>query len=416
MELCLPPPVWRALRLLEENGYAAYAVGGCVRDRLRGEEPHDWDIATSARPEQIAGSFAGCAQVIPTGLQHGTVTLLLDGWTLEATTFRVDGPYTDRRRPDSVAFTSDLEADLARRDFTINAMAYSPWRGLADPFGGRRDLAGRRLRCVGTPVLRFREDALRILRGLRFLSQLGFSMEEETGEALLACRELLRSVSAERLAAETGRLFCGPHAGRVLRAYRQVLTVFLPELLPSMQSGAWESAVQAAEALPPVLELRWAALLGGMSGPARMGAADGLLRRLRLDNRTRERIIFLFQNGENAIPADAASVRRQLYQAGEERFRLLLTFWRGLHAGEESHLAQLDAAERAMEEALAGGMPLSLHGLAVSGRDLLALGLPAGPQVGRLLETLLNQVLEGTADNHRETLLHLAEKQWKKGL
>ena len=227
----IAPPAARALARLHEAGFEAWLVGGCVRDMLLGCAPKDYDLATSARPEETKAVFQG-ETVLETGIRHGTVTVLLEGMPLEITTYRVDGAYSDARHPDGVTFADNLRADAARRDFTINAMAYAPGRGLRDYFGGQADLRAGCLRAVGDPGTRFQEDALRILRGLRFAAVLDFSLEEETDRAARRYAPLLTKVSAERCAAELGKLLCGPAAGRILRAYPAVLGVVIPELLP----------------------------------------------------------------------------------------------------------------------------------------------------------------------------------------
>jgi tRNA nucleotidyltransferase (CCA-adding enzyme) len=414
LELSLPLPVAYVLGRLEEKGYAAYAVGGCIRDRLLNREPNDWDIACSALPQEISAVFSGKARILPTGLQHGTVTLLLEGWQIEATTFRIDGPYTGHRRPEQVSFTDDIEKDLARRDFTINAMAYSPLRGFADPFGGQEDLKRGRLRCVGAPVQRFTEDALRILRAVRFLAQLGFSPEERTRRAIFSERELLRAVSAERLTAETGKLLCALNAEKVLREYREVLAVFLPEI-ERAEGESWECILRAIGRLPACLPLRLAALIsfaaGGEDMKENARCADSALRRLHYDNRTRETVDFLIENREAPVLETALSVRRWLCRAGEERFFSLLSLRRAFSLEDMAALEALDEAERLARDAIRQGMPLSPGELAVGGSDLLCLGVLAGPQVGQLLRLLHERVIEGSCENSREALLHLLERE-----
>ena len=427
MEMPLPPPVAQALKLLEEGGYAAYAVGGCVRDRLLHREPNDWDIATEALPGQMMAVFSDTARIIPTGLPHGTLTLLMGDMPIEATTFRIDGRYTDCRRPDSVAFTRDIAWDLARRDYTVNAMAYSPCRGFADPLGGWEDLKNRRLRCVGEPQERFREDALRILRGVRFCAQLGFAVEGRTEEAIFACSPLLQRVSAERLAAETERLIGAPQAAEALRRFWRVLQVFLPEL-PGAGGKAPECTLSAIRRLPGELERRplaqrqkmalfWAALLAHTSGDggAVSGAqhADAALRRLHMDNETRETAVFLIESLSRPAPWGAPAVGRQLAEMGKERFFLLLSLQSAFFSGEPDRLRELREAEGQALALLEKKTPLCVRELALDGQALSALGIPAGPQMGRLLRELLARVLDGECENSREALQTQALRLWK---
>ena len=232
MNIKIPEYALRAVRVLESAGFSAYFVGGCVRDSLLGNPPADWDIATNALPEQVKAAFRGYT-VVDTGLKHGTVTVVSDYHNLEITTYRIDGDYSDSRRPDSVIFTADLHEDLKRRDFTVNAMAYHPEQGLVDDWGGKRDLKEKVLRCVGDPEQRFKEDALRILRGLRFAAVLGFSIEPKTETALRQKRGLLSNISGERIREELVKLLFGENVQQVLLTYRSILGEVLPEIRPA---------------------------------------------------------------------------------------------------------------------------------------------------------------------------------------
>ena len=263
------------LARLEDAGHAAYAVGGCVRDLLRGAVPHDWDVTTSARPEEVMALFPG--RCIPTGLPHGTVTVRENHQSIEVTTFRADGPYDDGRHPRSVTFSTRIEDDLARRDFTVNAMALDRRGTLVDVFGGREDLARGVIRCVGEPDRRFGEDALRVMRALRFAACFGFSIGEETARGLRRSAPGLRRIAAERLREEMTKLLCGDGAAAVLLAYPEVIGVFLPEILPSVGFEqhnphhcytVWEHLVRSAAAVPPEPVLRWAMLLHDIGKPA----------------------------------------------------------------------------------------------------------------------------------------------------
>lgn len=429
------------LEQLEQQGYEASAVGGCVRDLLRGEIPHDWDITTSARPEEVLKVFAG-EQVLTTGLRHGTVTVLLDGNPYEVTTYRADGTYTDGRRPDAVVFVSALEEDLARRDFTVNAMALDRHGVLHDPFGGQADLQQNILRCVGEPERRFREDGLRLMRALRFAATLEFSIHPDTARALHTCRDMLTHVAGERIQAELFRLLPGPGAGAVLRAFPDVLAVFWPELapLPGFDQRSpwhcydlWEHTVRAVENVPPTIPLRLAALLHDVGKPACFSVdesgtghfyghpavsarlADEMLRRLHTSNTLREEVVSLVERHHWDLPPTEAVVRRRLRQLGPEGFSALLALQRAdLHgqAGDIAapRLAELDRTEALARDILAQRPCLSLKELAFSGKDVLALGVSPGPAVGEILKALLDRVAEGELPNTREALLPAARE------
>ncbi|MBQ5972664.1 MAG: hypothetical protein IJL69_00565, partial [Oscillospiraceae bacterium] len=246
MVLAIPDNIRTALDVLRRGGFEGWLVGGCVRDGLMGKTPHDFDLTTDARPDELVRLFSGY-HVIETGLKHGTVTVVVGGEPVEITAFRVDGAYRDHRHPETVTFTGDLSADLSRRDFTVNAMAYSPEKGLRDLFGGREDLARRVIRCVGEPDRRFEEDGLRILRAMRFASVLDFTVDPATAESMRRKAALLRAVSAERIFSEFTRFLTGPGAGRLLREFPTVTAVFLPELAPDRAAAA-ANAVDAASA------------------------------------------------------------------------------------------------------------------------------------------------------------------------
>lgn len=274
--MTIPQDALTILQRLNDAGEEAYVVGGCVRDALLGVTPKDWDICTSARPEEMQRIFSGM-HVVETGLKHGTLTVVLHHTPYEVTTFRVDGAYTDHRHPDGVTFVTDVTMDLARRDFTVNAMAYHPVRGLVDAFGGREDLARRLIRCVGRPEARFEEDALRILRALRFASVYDFDIDPETASAIHALYPTMAQVAAERIRVELSKLLCGKGVGRILRDYSDVITFLLPELAPSVgfeqhtpyhRFDVWEHTVRAVEAVAPTEALRLTMLLHDSGKPA----------------------------------------------------------------------------------------------------------------------------------------------------
>lgn len=435
--LPLPEFVTRALAALRAAGHEAWAVGGPVRDLLMGREPGDWDICTSATPEETEAVFAG-ERLIETGLKHGTVTVLLAGQPLEITTYRADGDYSDHRHPDAVRFSQSLEEDLARRDLTVNAMAYAPGEGLRDPFGGQADLKKGLLRAVGEPGRRFEEDALRVLRTLRFAAQLGFAIEKDTAAAMEKKKALLSFVSAERVRVELTKLLCGPDAAPVLRRFREIAAVVLPELAPCFDLDQrnphhsldlWEHSLAALEVVPPEPCLRWAALLHDVGKPAcftvdeagtghfyghekaSAALADALLRRLRFSNGERERIVCLVELHGLPLPPEKKTLRRRLARLGEGDFFALLALQRADVTAQapayRSRLAELDEAEAQARALLVEESCFSLKDLAVKGGDLLTLGL-RGPALGKTLNALLDAVLDEKAPNEKEKLLALA--------
>ena len=437
----LPEQVNTALSRLQAAGYEACLVGGCVRDRVMGRSPHDYDIATSALPEETERVFAG-ERVIETGLRHGTVSVLLGGMPLEITTYRVDGAYSDGRRPDAVTFTPSLREDLARRDFTVNAMAWSPAAGLIDPFGGQADVAAKVIRCVGEPALRFREDALRILRALRFSSQLGFLIAPETDAALRADAGLLKKISAERITAELRLLLCGADVRRVVLDYAEVLGTVIPELLPMRGFDqknkhhvydVLEHCAAACEAVPPEPTLRAAALLhdvgkpacfftdedgvGHFYGHAERGAelVEPLLRRLRWDTESIARITELVRRHDILIEPTEKAVLRALRRFGPEFFFQLLEIKRAdalAHAPGQKLAERMEryAALKALGKALLDKQAcFSLRDLAVKGTDLLEAGFSPGPALGAALDALLAAVIDGAVPNERAALLEYLE-------
>lgn len=429
------------LGALRAAGYEAYAVGGCVRDSLLGREPGDWDVCTSARPEQTEAVFSGF-RVIETGLKHGTVTVLSEGRPVEITTFRTEAGYGDNRHPDSVTFVRSLREDLARRDFTVNAMAFDARADVIDPFGGRADLRDRLIRCVGEPAERFREDALRILRALRFAARLGFSIEPQTAAAIHALRGLLANISRERVMTELRGILCADAPGAVLRAFSDVIFECIPELAPEYGfeqhsphhiHDIWTHTTMAVDAVEPDAVLRMTMLLhdvgkperfftdetgiGHFYGHAETGArtADAVLRRLRCDNASRERIVRLIEHHDAAPPQTKKGVRRMLTQLGEPFFRDLIRCWRADSADRAEdirarNLAVIGRTERLLDGIMEEENCFSLRDLAVGGDDLLALGMRPGPEVGRVLRQLFRQVTEEGLPNERDALLERARR------
>ena len=444
--IILPPGPRELLGRLEGAGHEAWAVGGAVRDSLLGLSPQDWDLCTSATPAEMEAAFRGL-RVLPTGLRHGTLTVFpTEGKPCEVTTFRVEGAYSDRRRPDRVEFVSSLEADLSRRDFTVNAMAWHPERGLADPMGGRADLEKRLLRCVGEPEKRFSEDPLRMLRGLRFSAWYGLALETATGAALRREKGLLASVARERIFAELSRLLCAPgeSLGPVLRDYWEVLAV-LPGLSclgpmagydqgnPHHHLDLRDHTIEAVVSVPRVLRLRLAALLHDVGKPlcrtvdgegichyyghAKESArlAEEALWALRAGGTLRKKVAGLVELHDLWLPPTPAVARRWLGRLGEEGLRDLLALEWGdtlAHAPADrpGRLARLAEWEALADRVIGEKECLSLRDLAVKGEDLLALGFSAGPELGKALRALLDAVVEGELPNEREALMERARE------
>lgn len=435
MEWKLPEGAEFILSRLREKGYEAYIVGGSVRDALRGEMPHDYDITTSALPSETVAVFSDC-RTVDTGLKHGTLTVLHGDVPYEVTTYRVDGGYTDARHPDAVSFTRSLREDAARRDFTVNAMAYAPECGVMDFFGGIDDLQKRNIRAVGDPDRRFGEDALRILRALRFAATLDFSIEEKTAASVKRNRELLRKISAERIRDELSKLLCGKAAFRILAEYREVVAVVIPELTatfdfcqqtPHHIYDLWFHTLHAVNATPADVTLRMAALLhdigkpetftvdgegnGHFYGHADHSAeiSDAILRRLRFDNRTRERIVLLVEKHGVDIPVTARAVKRLLRSVGEEAFFQLMALKKAdtlaLSPMHRHRIADVESAEETARALLAEDACFSLRDLKIGGEDLLALGVSEGKRIGALLNASLDAVIDGRVENVREALL-----------
>ena len=428
-----PREVKEILSALEAAGHSAYVVGGCVRDLLRGVEPNDYDITTSARPEQTMALFAH--HCIPTGLQHGTVTVRKNHQSFEVTTFRADGPYSDARRPDSVRFSTDLHEDLQRRDFTVNAMAMDLRGELYDPYGGREDLRQGVIRCVGDADTRFGEDALRIMRALRFAATLKFTVEEETARAMVRCAPRLEKIAAERIREEMTKLLCGDGAAEVLMAWPQVLGVFLPEILPCVGFDqknrhhvydVWTHTARAVEAAPRDALLRWTMLLHDIAKPACFtvdeksvghfyghdvqGAemAREIMHRLRFDKRSAARIELLILWHDRNIDRTEKAIGRALNAVGEEALRQLIAVKRAdnlaQHPDFRAVQQELDKAEVILAAVLEKEQCFSVKQLAVNGRDLMALGLQ-GSDIGKALNTVLDAVVEGELANEREAIL-----------
>ncbi len=438
----LPQYVSEVLQRLEQQGYTAYAVGGCVRDSLLGLAPHDWDLCTDALPWDVVRVFNGY-KVIETGLQHGTVTVLADGHPLEITTFRTEGDYSDHRHPQEVTFVKTIEEDLSRRDFTVNAIAYHPSHGFVDPFNGIEDIHTNTLRCVGKPHLRFEEDALRILRALRFSATYGFDIEPKTKQAVLSCAPLLSRIANERVQSELSRMLSGRFADIILEDLYPVLFQVIPEL-KTAEGMNQHSPYHCYDVLQHILKtvayapmdtvVRLAALLhdigkpscftldeqgnGHFYGHARIGVelAHKILKRLRFDNKTVDEVCLLIKYHDTPIEETEASVSRWLNRLGVDGLKRLLQL---KHADCSAHnpdlmearVKELRNIHEIMEKLLAEKRCFSLRDLAVDGHALLEVGVPRGKPVGEALQYLLNEVIERRLANDPAALLDAVRKR-----
>ena len=435
----LPQYVTQCLDALESAGYASYAVGGCVRDACLGLTPHDYDLCTAALPEQTEAVFAG-KQLVLAGKKHGTVGVVTDCGVVEITTFRTEGDYRDNRHPNWVSFVPEVEQDLARRDYTMNAMAYSPKRGFADPFGGRADLRAKVLRAVGDPEQRFQEDSLRILRGVRFAVRFGFSVEEETEQAMSSQAELMDNLARERVFDELCKLLPLVNAEDLCR-FAPILAAVIPELRPMIDFDQhsphhaydlFTHVAHVVEAVPGDLTLRWAALLhdvgkvpaftrdatgrGHFYGHAQVGAemADGILRRLKAPSALREQAVTLIGGHMTRLEPNRKTLRRQLGRMGWDTMDKLLSLQEAdmgsKGTGNPEELEQFAQVRGLLEEIKAENACLRVTDLAVNGRDLMAMGY-TGKAIGDCLNALLERVLDETLPNERQALLQAAERE-----
>lgn len=437
MHIQLPKKVQMIIDTLQAHGYEAYAVGGCVRDSILGRVPDDWDITTSAMPQETKMLFD---RTFDTGIEHGTITVLIEKEGFEVTTYRVDGEYEDSRHPKEVTFTRSLKEDLLRRDFTINAMAYNDKEGLVDVFGGMDDLQSKTIRCVGTAVERFSEDALRILRAIRFAAQLGFEIEEETKEAIKRLAPTLENISAERIQVELIKLLVSPNPGMIKTAYELGITnVILPEFDAIMETTqetphhcytVGEHTIKAVEEIRADKVLRLTMLLHDIGKPQKKTMSeDGrahfkmheclsadmtkeILRRLKFDNDTLHKVTKLVQYHDYRMPAEHKNVRRAMNRIGEELFpyylevRMADTLAQSMHLREQK-IKNLIDIRACYEDILQRKECVSLKSLAINGSDLIAAGMQPGKRIGEILGALLELVLEHPEYNTKEKLIEL---------
>lgn len=441
LDIILPTSVARALSVLEACGYEAYIVGGCVRDSLLGRTPNDWDVTTNATPQEMKACFRDF-RVIETGIRHGTLTVIIDGMQLEITTYRNDGEYLDNRHPVQVTFSQKIEDDLSRRDFTVNAMAYHPQKGLVDLYGGREDLKNRTIRAVGDAKTRFEEDGLRILRAIRFASVLDFYISEDTAGAVHECKDLLSGIAAERIREEFCKLICGKGAVRILRDYIDVIAIFLPELQRCVGFAqntkyhcydVFEHTLQAlALCESDDLITRLGILLhdigkplcytedeqgGHFKGHAPVGVeiTRSIMLRLRFDNETIRRMELLVEWHDIPLSAEKKRVKRLLQKLSDADILRLLEIKRCdrlAHAPDFRELpSELAEIPLVIDEIRAEDACLSLRTLAIDGADLMALGLPEGKRIGEMLHALLDEVIEERLPNEKSALLQAAKER-----
>lgn len=431
----LPKHVTFIIETLEEHGYEAYAVGGCVRDSILGRIPGDWDITTSAKPEETKALFR---RTVDTGLQHGTITVLLEDESYEVTTYRIDGAYEDNRHPKEVTYTANLLEDLKRRDFTINAMAYNEKVGIIDAFGGAQDLKNGVIRCVGDAKTRFSEDALRILRAVRFSAQLGFRIEEKTRKAIRDLAGNLKDISAERIQAEMVKLLISAHPEYIKTAWELTITkVILPEFDEMMQTDqnnphhrfdVGNHTLEALKAVESDKVLRLAVLFHDIGKPktrttddagidhfyvhheVSQKMAEAIMRRWKFDNDTLYKVSKLVKYHDLHPATTDKSVRRMIHRVGEDLFPYLLKVQRADILAQSEYeraekLASLKIVEQLYQEILKRGECLNLKDLAITGSDLIQDGMKPGKEIGNILTELLNQVLEDPQKNTREYLI-----------
>ena len=439
VEIQIPEKVNKIIHTLQEHGYEAYAVGGCVRDSFLGREPMDWDITTSAMPEETKALFP---HTFDTGIEHGTITVLLDHEGFEVTTYRVDGKYEDSRHPKEVIFVRNLKEDLLRRDFTINAMAYNEKEGLVDIFGGMDDLKAGIIRCVGNAQARFSEDALRILRGIRFAAQLGFELEDETREGMRLLAPTLRKISAERIQVELVKTLTSSRPDLLREAWKLGITKeFLPEFdlaMETTQETVHHMYTVGEHILHTLLEvrpdriLRLTMLFHDIGKPyMKTMDADGvahfkghpeksselaneILHRLKFDNDTIRKVTKLVRYHDYRMPVTPAHVRRAIHEIGEDLFPLYLEVRRADVSAQsmyqrEEKVADIDGVEKLYHEIMERNECVSLKMLAVTGKDLIAAGMKPGKEIGQMLEHFLDLVLEHPELNQKEELLKRIE-------
>ena len=445
MVIKIPPQVNTVIEILNADGHSAYVVGGACRDVLMGKSAHDWDVTTSALPEETAALFKDF-RVIETGIKHGTVTVIVDSVSIEVTTYRIESDYSDNRHPDSVTFTDRIEDDLARRDFTVNAIAYSPTHGKVDPYGGIEDISNKLIRCVGDPDTRFGEDALRILRALRFSSVLEFEIESETKESIKRNYRLLANISAERIFTEIHKMLCGKDICRILTEFSDVIFFIMPEL-EAMKNcfqnherhiyDVWGHTVAAVCAVRPEPHLRFAMLMHDSGKPhvkttdengtdhfyhhskKSLKIAGEILLRLKCSNKFRKSVCDLIEYHDflpdkiskktykKYIAALSFETVRDLFDIREADVRAQNPIFL------ESELAANETGLKILSEIEDENACLKISDLQINGKELFAAGIPASPEMGRILETLLDEVMSEKLKNEKAALIIRAKEIYK---
>lgn len=387
----LPDEVKKTLNILTNNGFEAYTVGGCVRDSIMGKSPSDWDITTSATPDEISSCFRGY-RLIETGIKHGTITVIINKMQIEITTYRIDGKYSDNRRPDDVLFTDNIEFDLKRRDFTINALAYNG-NEIIDLFGGIDDIDNKTIKCVGDPDERFNEDGLRILRALRFASVLNFRTEKNTSESINKNKYLLNNISMERINTEFNKLLMGDNFQRTILEYRDVIEVFIPEL-SKISIEELKYRLSAMSSLNSLI-LRLSVLLYKIEEP------DSILMGLKYDNATIKSVKLLTSNIDIKIYPDSVNIKKSLHNINYVNLCNLIQIKKVLFKNEYDELIK---SEEIINEIIETNQCYSLKTLAISGQDLIDAGIPKGKNIGKILDKILNEVIEGNLENEKNSL------------
>ena len=384
------------LERLEDSGHKAYLVGGCLRDMMMGRQPHDFDIATSAEPETVMSIFSDF-EVIPTGIKHGTVTVMIDGEPIEITTFRKDSDYSDGRRPDSITFTDKIEDDLSRRDFTINAMALGLDGEIVDPFGGKSDIKSRVIRTVGSAEDRFSEDGLRILRAIRFASVLGFTIEKETAEAIHKLSRMLDKVSFERVFSEMSKITLSEKPSVQFREFKDVFSRVAPELAGIKD---FEHTLETLDRIEPELALRFTALLHTLGEEQ----AESVLRKLKSDGVTIQKVTKLVRFFDTDIDNSKIAVKKLMSKMGESDFFSLIKL---KVADEPEKTVELEKAKQIAERVIADKECFKLKDMAVKGDDLIKSGIAMGPEIGKTLNMLLDKVISEEVANDKDSLMQI---------
>lgn len=440
MTIDLPNVARLIIDTLEKSGFDCFAVGGCVRDSITNHAVNDWDFTTNATPDEIERCFSEYTTV-DVGKRFGTICVVIDGENYEITTYRTDGEYLDSRHPETVEFSKNLLDDLSRRDFTINALAYNDRVGLVDEFGGLSDLQYGVIRCIGDADTRFSEDALRILRALRFASTYGYSIENKTAQSILKKKDKLSLVSSERIIKEFSRLLCGDSVDFILRRYKDVIATFIPEISVMFNfdqnslhhnKDLWRHTVSAVKNTPPDSVLRTAMLLHDIGKPMTVSKdssgyshfhnhqklsaamATTILKRLKYPNAFINTVTLLIENHDNRLTPDSPTVKRCMRDLGAENTRSLLSIQRADILAQSSYkrmekLETLDLVSSEYERILQSNECYSLDTLAVNGKDIIHLGVTSGEKIGQILSILLNRVISGKISNDAESLLLFAK-------